>query len=265
MEQTGCGKCGACRANIRTDWTLRLHYEAMSSKNTYFITLTYNDDNLPMNEYGEMTLEPDDLQKFWKRLRKHEAKHQGKSHIRHYSIGEYGTRFKRPHYHALIFNISLHSLKSIREKWGLGHIRIDPTNPARIHYVTKYHILKNNHASETVHREFTHMSTKPGIGSNYIDLNGKYHRENLITYVMKDNYKLRLPRFYKDRIFNHDQKITIKTYAKLEHQEREKQEFNRLENLGIKNITEYIMLSRLHKAKIVKFKQIETDLQTNTF
>ena len=59
-----------------------------------YITLTYNDDHLPANG----SLQPRDLQLFWKRLRK--ARTPG---IRYYACGEYGDQTARPHYHAIIF------------------------------------------------------------------------------------------------------------------------------------------------------------------
>ena len=64
----------------------------MHEDNT-FLTLTYNDQELPAGE----TLVPTDLQKFWKRFRKNH------SPVRYYSCGEYGDRTGRPHYHACAF------------------------------------------------------------------------------------------------------------------------------------------------------------------
>lgn len=42
-----CGKCGACRKNRRASWTFRLTKEAKNSKNSFFVTLTYNDEEIP--------------------------------------------------------------------------------------------------------------------------------------------------------------------------------------------------------------------------
>ena len=47
-----CGKCRECVSNARHDWFVRLYYEWKRFKflggSTFFITLTYNDDELPM-------------------------------------------------------------------------------------------------------------------------------------------------------------------------------------------------------------------------
>ncbi len=60
-----------------------------------FITLTYNNENLP---YGG-TLIKKHLTDFFKRLRK---QHEPKK-LRYFACGEYGDKMDRPHYHALLF------------------------------------------------------------------------------------------------------------------------------------------------------------------
>lgn len=61
---------------------------------SYFITLTYSEKNIPEN----MSLEKSHLQKFFKRLRK-----QLTSKVRYFAVGEYGTKKGRPHYHVILF------------------------------------------------------------------------------------------------------------------------------------------------------------------
>lgn len=128
-----CGKCAACQIRKRKDWTTRLSNEAeFYGDNCCFVTLTYDDDNIPVTCFnpvkgdrpkmidrgaGELplfTLLPSDVQKFIKRLRRHleyvpksANKRLGRDHvessIRYYAVGEYGGRFGRPHYHLMIF------------------------------------------------------------------------------------------------------------------------------------------------------------------
>ena len=127
-----CGKCFACRIRKRQEMTTRLNNElAVHGEDCCFITLTYNDDNLPttcirsikdsekMVERGVsalpvQTLLPSDVQKFLKRLRRHleyipkkASKRVGRDHVdkplRYFAVGEYGGKTARPHYHIMIF------------------------------------------------------------------------------------------------------------------------------------------------------------------
>ena len=76
---------------------MRIMHEASNyGLSNSFITLTYNDNNLP----HDLSLNHSHFQKFFKRLRKSLPFKT----VRYYMCGEYGDEFKRPHYHACIFN-----------------------------------------------------------------------------------------------------------------------------------------------------------------
>lgn len=53
-----CGKCYACRCASRAEWALRMREEFKDVRNvsSYFLTLTYDDDNLPCVGYNTKTL-----------------------------------------------------------------------------------------------------------------------------------------------------------------------------------------------------------------
>ena len=72
-----------------------------------FITLTYNDENLPKDR----NIEKKELQTFFKNLRNH-TKKQG---IRYYACGEYGDQKGRPHYHACVFNYDFTDKELLRD------------------------------------------------------------------------------------------------------------------------------------------------------
>lgn len=76
---------------------MRCVHEASLHEENAFITLTYDDDHLPVGG----TLKKDDWQRFAKRLRKY---FKGRK-IKYFHCGEYGERTKRPHYHALLFGV----------------------------------------------------------------------------------------------------------------------------------------------------------------
>lgn len=125
-----CGQCIGCRIRKREDWACRIEMEAKTSKphSVWFVTLTYDDKNIPGvdHETGEVirgalykrqkgdlkenqTLWYEDIQKFLKRLRK--AAGPG---IRYFCAGEYGEHTGRPHYHLILFNYKPEKLEPYR-------------------------------------------------------------------------------------------------------------------------------------------------------
>ena len=60
-----CGQCQECRLQKARDWAMRCNHEAAMHQDNCFVTLTYDDVNLP--KYG--SLEPDHLSTFMKDLR----------------------------------------------------------------------------------------------------------------------------------------------------------------------------------------------------
>nr|WEY17963.1 MAG: replication initiation protein [Microvirus Sku126] len=107
VEMFPCRSCLACLNMSRYHWVKKLELEKLSWKYTYFITITYNDDNLPDE------LKVRDLQNFIKYLRKLIAP----AKLRYFGAGEYGNKTKRPHYHIIIFTdyeFSLSYLKSTK-------------------------------------------------------------------------------------------------------------------------------------------------------
>lgn len=88
-----CGQCITCRLEKSRSWATRCVHEAKFHKENCFITLTYKET--PKGG----TLKKTHLQKFFKRLRKSIYPKK----ISYYACGEYGDKFDRPHYHAVIF------------------------------------------------------------------------------------------------------------------------------------------------------------------
>ena len=82
-----CGQCIGCRLERSRQWAIRCTHEASLWEKNCFITLTYNDENLPKDGSLDVT----HFQKFMKRLRK---KHG--AGIRFYHCGEYGDKFGFP-------------------------------------------------------------------------------------------------------------------------------------------------------------------------
>lgn len=127
--QVPCNQCFACRVNRTSSWVFRLMLEITQWNEACFITLTYDDENLPAGN----GLNYDDLQKFWKRLRKYYGKEKK---IKYYACGEYGDNDEqiwygnytqdgkylgRPHYHAIVFGLGCNekTRKAIAQCWKL--------------------------------------------------------------------------------------------------------------------------------------------------
>lgn len=109
-----CGQCIGCRLDYSREWANRGYLESLLHEQNYFITLTYDDNHLPMAEFKEHegkiyikddtwkgTLVKKDLQLFFKRLRDRIPK------FTYLACGEYGEEGERPHYHAILFGAKL--------------------------------------------------------------------------------------------------------------------------------------------------------------
>lgn len=137
-----CGYCILCRDEQARQTAVRIYHESMSWIENSFVTLTYNDENLPLHG----SLDYSHLVKFWKRLRKHVGE------LRYYAVGEYGDRTLRPHYHACLFGHAFiqdriivqttpHLLwKSpiLDEIWGHGEVKVGALNFQTARYTASY-------------------------------------------------------------------------------------------------------------------------------
>lgn len=123
-----CNRCIGCRLKYAREWASRCMFELQYHDFAWFVTLTYNDEHVPMSYYGSpdtgealpiMTLRRRDIQLFFKRLR---AANPG-CNIRYYGCGEYGPQTWRPHYHIIIYGLPLPDLVIKRQN-------VDGTVPA---------------------------------------------------------------------------------------------------------------------------------------
>ena len=184
-----CGQCCGCRLERSRQWAIRCTHEASLHENNCFITLTFNDDNLP----SDKSLDVRHFQLFMKRLRK-----QFGSNIRYYHCGEYGEKFRRPHYHACIFNFdfpdkkifkisnghNLYTSVILSEIWPYGFSLIGDVTFQSAAYVARYIMKKvtgdlaKDHyeyidpdTGEIINLkpEYTTMSRRPGLGKGWFE------------------------------------------------------------------------------------------------
>lgn len=151
IQEIACGKCQECLINHANNWATRIMCEAKSHEKNCFVTLTYDNEHLPINQ-NHMTLRKKDIQDFIKRLRYHIDEN-----IAYFLCGEYGPRTFRPHYHMILFgykpddlqNIGfsktenlMQTSKKIADIWGNGHIAIEDLNYKTACYTARYCLKK---------------------------------------------------------------------------------------------------------------------------
>lgn len=204
LVKTTCGKCPECLSKKRQDWYIRLQIELQNSSSCYFLTLTYNNENLPYC-LDKPCFSVDDVQKFLKRLRKFYKS----SKIKYFLIGEYGGNFGRPHYHAIMFNLPKKDIyvlnHEISDIWSKGFTSIAPVTDARIGYCCKY-CLQNLQSKRTAAHPSLFppflVSRRPAIGSSYLsDSNVIYHLNNKTFNSNINGREFSLPRYLRDKIF----------------------------------------------------------------
>lgn len=251
-----CGKCGACRHNRRAMWSYRLEQEQHDSLNAWFITLTYSDENLVFGNVGDgpAILVKRDLQKFLKRLRYYQDKADWPHKFRYYAVGEYGSKFGRPHYHIIGFNLAPSLLPLLRRIWPQGFADFSPVRGGALHYVAKFHVNADCD-SDGRPAEFATMSRNPGIGAGYLDRIGDWHhRGDLRGFVRNGRYHQSMPRYYRDKLFSKLESAGLSGKHAREAEERYESEVNRLTQLKIENPDLYLFESAFHYASKVTRK-----------
>lgn len=215
-----CHQCTGCRIDHGSGWAVRLMQESKFHSCCSFLTLTHNDENLP--EHG--TLVKRDMQLFWKRVRR---EFPGVT-IRHFTVGEYGEKTGRAHYHAICFGLDfsadrrlhsknrhgqqLYTSETLNRLWGKGDCLIGTVTATSCAYVAGYAFKKINGKRAEEHyrrvdvktgetwmlqKEFALMSTRPGIGYRHYE---RYHDQMYVrgTCIMRGR-EVPIPKYY-DRL-----------------------------------------------------------------
>lgn len=215
-----CGKCIGCRLERSRQWAVRGVHELKYHETACFITLTYNEENLPENG----SLVPEHLTLFWKRLRKEISPVK----IKYIACGEYGDNLGRPHYHAIIygydfpdrqpFKLTQSGFQSyvsvtLSRLWPYGFSNIGGVTFESIAYVARYCLKKVNGDDAlayyggvvddsgsvvyTKHPEFARYSR--GIGENWCtDFADDVLRSG--NRVLVNGHLTNIPRYYKKKI-----------------------------------------------------------------
>ena len=209
-------------------------HEASMHDDNAFITLTYDDENLPWDG----SLNKKHFQDFMKRLRFHNPKKS----IRYFHCGEYGEKLQRPHYHALLFNhdfadktlwttnegVHTYVSEELAKHWPWGFSTTGQVTWDSAAYCARYVTKKRTGKDSEDHYwrmlatdlevqlepEYATMSLKPAIGKTWFDA---YRDDCYPTdYVTIKGKKLRIPKYYDKLLADHnDQELkAIKKYRR---------------------------------------------------
>lgn len=241
-----CGKCIGCRLDYSRVWAYRCMMELKYHESAYFITLTYNDDMIPVHYFrtekgGELpaySLEKRDFQLWLKRLRK-----KLDYPIRFFGCGEYGSDTLRPHYHCIVFGLKLDDLviykrtdqgvlyKSdfLQSTWigqknrgkvkeepykYLGFVVIGQVNFNTAAYVARYTAKKamtvgNDFFQKfNLEKPFIDMSRRPGIGYQYFQDHPEMFDSNEINLPTSEKgYTFTIPKYFLKKLEGNDNEL----------------------------------------------------------
>jgi len=247
--EVGCFQCIGCRLDRSRDWATRIALEVATSTSAYFVTLTYNDEGLPIVRAtldnplvdlktgelftGNTTWYPD-VQKFIKDLRRYQKHHYDIDNIRFYCVCEYGSKGLRPHYHLAIFNaflpdddLTFHSRNALSQPiyesqffskiWRHGFSSVGELNWSSAAYMARY-ITKKQLGKDAVHAynalnikpEASYMSRMPGIGFDFYNANKAHIYASDEVIVNSFNGSRALPPpAYYDKLYTEDNPIDM--------------------------------------------------------
>lgn len=186
-----CGKCVNCFKHYVSAWTTRLEIHARAFNYSYFVTLTYNEENNPIS------VSKKDVQKYFKRIRKH----YNFAPLSYVLISEYtpsGTN--RPHYHFLCWSNYPIDFEFF---WQRGFVTVDSVCPERIAYVLSYHLLKDDNIPDGCLPNFRLMSKHLGL-DGFIDTELINAQRNDWIYLLNDSLQISpLHRYFRQKFDIH--------------------------------------------------------------
>lgn len=239
-----CGKCLSCLEHRQAGWIARLTDEFNSyPEGVYFVTLTYDDEHVPMKDVGNGVRLPaissSDVMKFHADLRKRFQ--QGffmdrtlfeagwhlspdrielpECHFKYYVTAEYGPNgTRRPHYHGFYSNMIEDEdlvFDLFQSVWGKGFITVEKgRSEACAAYVSKY-LVNDSLVPYDERLPKPRAWISKGLGKYYLDnsVTVDWHRSAPVEhqFVMQNGRKGILPRYWRDKIFDDEMKAEILT------------------------------------------------------
>lgn len=214
-----CGKCMGCRLERSRQWAVRCMHESELYEDNCFVTLTFNEDNLPKNGSLDRVV----IQNFIKRLRKRFSKRK----IRLFYCGEYGEKLSRPHYHLCLFNLDfkdkyywrnsngglpVYRSPTLESLWPFGNSEIGSLTFESAAYVARYCTKKVTGELADDHYkgrlpEFCQASLRPGIGHGWLDKFGHTDVFSHDEVICREGVRCKPPRYYDKYLEKKDAKL----------------------------------------------------------
>lgn len=228
-----CGHCVGCRLDYSRQWANRCMLELGYHDSSYFCTFTYDDAHLPVSyssnpDTGEIVAPVATLDKTHPQLLLKKIRNHYKTKVRYFGCAEYGTQSLRPHYHLILFGLSLPDLEthgraptgefyytspSLSSCWSdtagdsRGHVLVAQVTWETCAYVARYALKKQGNDRSDYEQlgivpEYPMMSRRPGIGRQYLDDHPDLWYYNYIN--LPGGRKVPPPRYYKRILRDND-------------------------------------------------------------
>lgn len=264
-----------CLAKKRVEWAFRIWYQTQKSKSSWFITLTYNQDDVPvfvpsMNKiirgkfarnlsvrrHKVNTVYRPDYLKYIRDLRRLEPEN---TEIQYFGVSEYGGETQRPHYHFVVWNVK--NPENIKKAWDRGWCTMSPMKVSRAMYLTKYTYNQDEYTPPLAVKTWRSMSRgntqgkKKGIGVQYVDDFKAYHKSTLTDWGKLDQTNVTLPKYFKDQIFTDEEKIDISLNKMGEQRKEFVKEYKRLKAKGVKDPEKLMLENKIRTHQVLLEKQ----------
>lgn len=253
-----CGRCYECRKRTALEWAFRLEQHEKVSEWSYFTTLTYDDTYLPKSNYGIPEVNIVDVQNYFRLLRKKLPDEK----ITYMVACEYGGLTGRPHYHAIIMGSSksrkagIIPRQAIDDSWKLGFTATGPVYGGAIGYTMKY--MTKARMDDDIDPEIRLPERRlmsKGIGASFLTPEIIKHYKKApdrLFVVMRQNFKLGLPRYYGEKIFGKNMWPLIKAKANLKQKDADYYAFQKFienEQNQFKDYEHERFKARIHYSK----------------
>lgn len=279
-----CGKCIGCTVERSRQWATRMMLELMYHEKACFVTLTYNDENVPMSAYQDdegkwhdsMSLHKPDLQKFMKRLRRYYERRDGEK-IRFYACGEYGSKTRRPHYHAILYGVDFSENRELlavkdgfaqyrseilERLWPFGFSMICDVSWNTCAYVSRY-CTKKYYGRRNIYYqtfnivpEFNVMSRRPGLGAKYFEEHGNevYINQEIWLSNNKGALKVRPPAYF-DKLYEIEHPEEMEAIKEKRKELAENAMALKLENTDLDMYEQLLVEEKVFKERIKSLKR----------
>jgi len=258
-----CGKYFECLAKRAIDWALRARHEISCHPQNCFLTLTYDNDNLPqlspqLPEQKNREIFQYQFQNFLKKLRR-----RNNDPIRYMVAHEYGSTNYRPHHHCLLFGYNPPNQKldryspsgeplfrspDLEKLWTHGFSSIGTANEKTAYYIANYALKGSKHNFPDTNTgeiitvsDFMKTSNRPAIGKTFFE-------KNIQALINSD---LPLPRYYiKQLEKNHP----------LKFEQYQNNQLSKIKNRSNYELNAKYIITRQKNNSTTEFRDISTDV-----